>query len=94
MQTVPLPELPQGGFRHELVGQLADERSRRQPTSRPMASYEGGLGVCRNPCRCWLSGDGPRQYAHCDMVLLGALILGGGLALLLRFRKEKGQAAQ
>jgi hypothetical protein len=47
------------------------------------------FGVCRASCRCGLSSDGPRQYAHCDMVLFGALILGGSLALLLRFRKEK-----
>src|SRR5437868_9621182 len=33
-----------------------------------MASYEGGLGVCRDHCRCWLSGDGPRQHASRDMV--------------------------
>src|SRR6266700_7426364 len=52
-----------GGFRHELVEQLADGTSRCQTTSGPMASYAGGLRVCRNPCRCWLCCDGPCEHA-------------------------------
>jgi hypothetical protein len=59
---------PRGGSRHELVGQLAAGRSRRQTTSRPLAGDAGGLGVCRITCRCRISGTGPRQHAFSNGV--------------------------